>query len=56
MIKYIIIPDVHGRLFYKDALDTFMENSDANMVFLGDYIVSTARFFLNSLAPGASGF
>lgn len=37
-IKYIIVPDVHGRDFYIDTLDTFIDGSNAHMVFLGDYL------------------
>ena len=35
---YIIVPDVHGRTFYYDAVDMFMKNSKLKMIFLGDYV------------------
>jgi predicted phosphodiesterase len=37
-IKYIVVPDVHGRDFYESIMNTFIENSDAHMIFLGDYV------------------
>ena len=38
-IKYLIIPDVHGRTFYIDALaDVLDSKNDVNVIFLGDYI------------------
>ena len=38
-VKYYIVPDVHGRTFYRNTLDTFVfEDGDPHMIFLGDYI------------------
>lgn len=38
--KIVIIPDVHGRKFWKDAVDMFPQSTYPNMqiVFLGDYL------------------
>lgn len=40
MIKNIIIPDVHGRKFWKDAVNRFPKDKfpDMNIIFLGDYL------------------
>lgn len=37
-IKYIVVPDTHGRDFYINDMNTFIKSSDSNMVFLGDYL------------------
>lgn len=39
-INTLIIPDVHGRKFWKDAIDQFSKEQypDLHIVFLGDYI------------------
>lgn len=37
-IKLLIIPDVHGRKFWIDAVDYVLKNTDAHIVFLGDYL------------------
>ncbi len=37
-IRYIIIPDVHGRTFWKDAIEYIQNDSNINMIFLGDYL------------------
>lgn len=38
-IKYIVVPDVHGRDFYEKDVNLFLENSeDTKIIFLGDYI------------------
>lgn len=37
-IKILIVPDVHGREFWKEPVKTVLENSDAEIVFLGDYL------------------
>ena len=39
-IKYLVVPDVHGRTFWKDALRDFSRGKfpNAKVIFLGDYI------------------
>lgn len=37
MLKYLIIPDVHGRTFWKDPVKKVLEDTSAHIVFLGDY-------------------
>ena len=38
-IKYIVVPDVHGRDFYEKDVNFFLENSEyTKIIFLGDYI------------------
>lgn len=37
MVDAIIIPDIHGRKFWKDAVTKY-ENTDTLIIFLGDYI------------------
>ena len=37
MKKILIIPDVHGRDFWKDSVIKTLTNTSANIVFLGDY-------------------
>lgn len=36
-IKYLIIPDVHGRDFWRRPVDETLKDTDAHIVFLGDY-------------------
>jgi predicted phosphodiesterase len=36
-MKILIIPDVHGRSFWKDAVEKYMDECD-KVVFLGDYV------------------
>lgn len=36
-VKYIIIPDVHGRSFWRKAVDEYI-NQDVVFIFLGDYL------------------
>ena len=36
-IKYLIIPDVHGREFWKEPVKKVLEDTNAHIVFLGDY-------------------
>ena len=36
-MKILVIPDVHGRTFWKDAVENFAEECD-KIIFLGDYI------------------
>ena len=37
-IKILVLPDIHGREFWKEPVKTVLENSDAKIVFLGDYL------------------
>ena len=37
MSKILIIPDVHGRKFWEDAVETHGEECD-KIIFLGDYL------------------
>lgn len=37
-IRYIIIPDVHGRTFWKNAQEIIANNPNINIIFLGDYL------------------
>ena len=37
-IKILIVGDIHGREFWKEPVKTVLENSDAKIVFLGDYL------------------
>ena len=36
--KYLIIPDVHGRAFWREPVFDTLKNSDVHIVFLGDYL------------------
>ena len=36
-IKYIIIPDVHGRDFWRETVKTYI-NTNVVFIFLGDYL------------------
>lgn len=36
-IKYLIIPDVHGRDFWREPVKKVLEDTNAHIVFLGDY-------------------
>ena len=36
-IKYLIIPDVHGRDFWKEPVKKVLEDTSAHIVFLGDF-------------------
>lgn len=38
-MKILIIPDVHGRTFWKDAVEKYGENAE-KIIFLGDYLDS----------------
>lgn len=38
-LKYIIIPDVHGRTFWRDVVTKYL-NEDVTFIFLGDYLDS----------------
>ena len=36
-IKYIVVPDVHGRDFYEKDVNFFLENSEyTKIIFLGE--------------------
>lgn len=37
-LKYLIIPDVHGRDFWIEPLKYVLKNTDAKIIFLGDYL------------------
>lgn len=37
-LKYLIIPDVHGRSFWIEPLEYALKNTDAKIVFIGDYL------------------
>lgn len=37
-IKYLIIPDVHGRDFWITPVNEVLENTNAKIIFLGDYL------------------
>lgn len=37
-VKVLIIPDVHGRDFWREPVKYVLENTDARIVFLGDYL------------------
>ena len=37
-IKYLLLPDVHGRDFWMKPVHEVLENSDAHIVFLGDFL------------------
>lgn len=37
-IKILIIPDVHGRAFWIDPVREVLANTDAHIIFLGDYL------------------
>ena len=36
-IKYLIIPDVHGRTFWRDPVQQALDQTDCHIIFLGDY-------------------
>ena len=37
-IKVLVSPDVHGREFWREPVKEVLENTDARIVFLGDYL------------------
>ena len=39
-VKVLIIPDVHGREFWREPVKEVLEKTDARVVFLGDYLDS----------------
>lgn len=38
MIKTLIIPDVHGREFWKEPVQAALADADTHIIFLGDYL------------------
>ena len=45
-IKILVIPDVHGRDFWVEPVKETLENTDAKIVFLGDYLDVYIREFV----------
>ena len=37
-IKYLIIPDVHGRIFWREPVNKILTETETNIIFLGDYL------------------
>jgi len=37
-LQILIVPDVHGRIFWKKPVTEVLENTDKKIVFLGDYV------------------
>lgn len=37
-IKILVIPDVHGREFWREPVKEVLGNTDAKVIFLGDYV------------------
>lgn len=37
-LKYLIVPDVHGRKFWERAVKEVLEKTDKKIIFLGDYL------------------
>lgn len=37
-MRYVIIPDVHGRDFWKQAVNDNIERNDTRIIFMGDYL------------------
>ena len=38
-VKFIIVPDVHGRTFWRDVVYDYLKNTtDVKIIFLGDYV------------------
>ena len=39
-VSVLVIPDVHGRKFWKEAINKFSKDiyPDLNIIFLGDYV------------------
>ena len=49
MKEIIIIPDVHGRTFWKDVINKYGNNPDSHIIFLGDYLDPYIR--LDNITP-----
>lgn len=47
-IKYMVIPDVHGREFWREPVKNILHNTEATIVFLGDYLDPYAYEFPNA--------
>lgn len=45
-IQILVIPDVHGRYFWKGPVKETLENTNAKIVFLGDYLDVYLREFV----------
>ena len=45
-IQILLIPDVHGRYFWKGPVKETLENTNAKIVFLGDYLDVYLREFV----------
>ena len=37
-IKYLIVPDVHGRDFWREPVYKTLQETDTKIIFLGDYV------------------
>lgn len=38
-VRFIIVPDVHGRTFWRESVYHYLQNTtDVNIIFLGDYV------------------
>jgi hypothetical protein len=37
-IKYLIVPDIHGRDFWREPVNNILQETDAKIIFLGDYV------------------
>ena len=38
-VRFIIVPDVHGRTFWRESVYHYLQNTtDVNVIFLGDYV------------------
>lgn len=44
-IKYVIVPDVHSRDFWREPVKKALSDTDAKIVFLGDYVDPYPREF-----------
>ena len=38
MEEIIIIPDVHGRTFWREAIEKYRNKENTQIIFLGDYL------------------
>ena len=48
-IKYLVLPDVHGRTFWKEPVKQVLDETDAHIVFLGDYLDPYSYEFENGV-------
>lgn len=44
-IRILIIPDVHGRTFWREPVLDTLQDTDSRIIFLGDYFV----IFINTV-------